>query len=523
MTLPIPPSPDGRAPDFPLILDSIFEFDQFDDWIADPLYLEDQRLDRDEVVRRIEAIWRSRRVDPDDRESVSAPRAGGGTLPVLALGLDLRAVTHAVIAGLAPRIRAGLLRDKVAGFDTDGKSKPLFQAPGQGLKDLARDVRMAAMILGDESIHVVDVVDFSNAARFETLEIELGRAGARPDQVNFLRAAAAHPSGALPPIDDAFSFLYNFYLAPVDRAIAAQRINFFRYRDEYLVIRAGDVAVIERALQAHGLTGRRVGAAIQIRDIKDALHARWYDQDEVEPDGRRATDSMSEIVANVGEGVLVANFTCDTLGERDDDRKPNCQTDSFELDFEDDPDRARDLFWSSCRSGSLHDAVHAVPVLRAFNRARLSGVLHPPPLDRAPEAARTHRAQLATHRVCLTDALAVAIDRRSAWQVSWTAPLLADLGPLTDAEIGLMRNGLAADLGPVAELPLRIALARASTEPAEAVWRDGMASAGWFRRRSSAVAAYFLARRGSPRAWLDLRDSLALDQPILARFLNGYL
>ena len=525
MTLQIPPSSDGQAPDFPAVFESIVAFDQFDDWLPDSIYFEDQRLNRNEVLERVAKLWQSKTVNEKDRETVSVPREDGKTLPALALGLDLRIVSQAVIAGLAPAIRNGLLRDKVGGFDFDGKTRPLFAPPGAGMSGLTGRVAEAALLQGDENIYVLDVNDFSNAAMFDRLANELTRARAREDQVKFLRAVTESSSRSLPSIDDSFAFLYNYYLAPVDRAIVAKRVNFFRYRDEYFLIQSADVALVENALRDYGLNSRmlRPGLGVTARgEDGSRLGERWFDQEVVDEPGNRLHDSVSEVVARVGDGVLVGTYECQALGERNG-KKPMCMTDHFELKYEDDPDLIRARFFGICSAAQPLDGVEAVPVLRAFNNERRAGVLNRPPLDNAPESARRHRDRLLPFRVCLNRALGIAIERKSAWQVSWTAPLLADLGPLRPAEVELMRRGLDASLGPVADVPLRLALARASSEPVESVWRAVDASEGSYRRRGMAVLASFLARRGAPAPWNAIRASLTADQPILARFLNGYI
>ncbi|MDW3222852.1 MAG: hypothetical protein R8G34_08220 [Paracoccaceae bacterium] len=230
--------------------------DQFDDWLVDPISFEDIRLDRQLFVDQLEVVWRGGTLKSAAPARFPVPRESGRSLKAMALPLSLRLATHAMIADAAPKLMLGHLRDKILGFGFHNERVSAFEAPVDG----AEELEIAALDLlevgyGDQ-VTVVDVTAFQNSATPKRLQTVMTSAGVIDEQVQFLSRLLARNDGGLPTVDDAFAFLYNSYLRPVDHAVAQSGANFFRHRDEYFLLDPDAVSIVEAGLTSIGLSGR---------------------------------------------------------------------------------------------------------------------------------------------------------------------------------------------------------------------------------------------------------------------------
>lgn len=503
MDIRIPPYPGGARPTTLAVLKGILEYDQFDDWLPDPLFYEDQRLNERRAVQRIERLWQLRQLTVPAREVLNLPRASGQTVPVIALPLDARVCAHGVIAAMASRINSALLRDKVYGFEFRKEKNPLFSQPGEGLKDLFENTLEAADI-SNGNMQILDVDAFSRRASIGRLETTLQRAGARPDETSFVRQLLQAGPQSLPSIDDAFAFLYNFYLQPVDQSLASAKTNFFRYRDEYYTLDDKARQIVETQLVQLGLSARLI-ADYKFSAPKEKL------SEQVTPEHSEA----EKLLGPVEGGKLVAKYTCDTWNDQ-----RRCTTDTYEIVYEaEDLSALPRLFALQYGSHPL-DGIRILPILRAINQHRKSGVLLRPSFDRATDVFNSYRKKLGRGRAWLRGALATAVARNSDWQITWITPLLSDLGPLQDNEVTLLQQVIAKPaIGQAAKSQAQLALARSSLLPADQFWVNPSNALSRYQFRSALLGARYLANRGNSSPWQRLEQAALSTEPELRDYL----
>jgi len=519
MTLRIPANADGRLPDFAMILDGILDTDQFDDWLPDPILFQDIRAARQSFGRTLGEIWGSGEVEDSGVVALNLPRAGGGDLPAMALPLKLRCVAHGLIAGFAPGLQGQLISDKVRGFrfqlpDTNA----LFTPPGYELPELAGMVINAALIEQADTIHIIDVESFSKTAAAQQLISTLTSLGVPNAQALFLQRVLQVGPAGLPSIDDAFAFVYNFYLRPVDDELARRGINFFRYRDEYFVLSASDADALKLALAAHGMRGAETEIRSNQSDIKAELGEQWstaFDKDE--PDGPGA---VTQELGRLGDGRIIAVYDCDTLAEE----MASCQTDTFEIEFVIDEGAAIARTFDEAKAGAVLDCIALVPVLRRFNQARGGGVPFVPPFDATPAEHRSFARLLSESGEALSNALAVGLDsNRAPWQAYWAAGLLAEAGTLDDSSANRMKAALGGALMPEFDWQMRVSLSRSAESDPSEIWKPAAAGSSPFAMRASALAAYYFAKRGKTGPWSHLASDTSFGDRGVIEWLRGNL
>lgn len=520
MTLRIPPAPDGALPDFTRIVRSIVESDQFDDWLPDCVFFADRQRQLPREASRLAELWRGGEIDAIGAISLSLPRSDGQLVPAMALPFDLRCTAYAVITDIASRIQGKPIRDKVRGFGLAAdRGSRIFDEPAEGMSVLAATVINAALVGGADEIRIVDVVRFNASAQPPRLADILTSIGVDNAQARFLRQLTELGPGGLPSVDDAFAFLYNHYLLPVDDALARRRVNFFRYRDEYFVLSNSDAEAVQQELGKHGLVGRPVEPIAIDLDAKGRLEDAWARRaEEVEdPD---EIGSLNEVLAPFGSGWLVAEFDCLTVAEE----MNRCQTDYFKLQFEADPDRSVNRFFELCATETVLDAVDAIPALGAFNRQRLVGIPFVPPFSATPASHRDLSARAAQNLPALRRAFAAAArSDKGAWQLGWAADLMAESGALGDADAERMGSQLKSRLLPGIEWRIRVALARSSRLDPTTIWKLPPDAASPFEGRAALLAAYYLARRGHDGPWNALGTQRRNADPTLMNWLRGNL
>jgi hypothetical protein len=500
MTLLIPRYQDPTQIQFDRIASALFTGDQFDDWLPDVVYYQDQLNDMSQVLTRLKSLWQRASIPSPSVETLQLPRASGTSVSALTLPLDLRLCAHAVISSFAPRIASKIPRDKVYGFRFLRDGARVFDPPGDELSRALDTVGRAARADAIGTFEILDVIAFSTSAQPERLVATLQRCGARPDECNFLRALASLGGGGLPSIDDAFAFAYNFYLQPVDTKLLQGQHNFFRYRDEYFVFDAQTKQTVESELSALNLKARTVARSLNIDDVidqaKDELSRQEY--------------SVDEPLVKLPLGTFFARVTCTSWEDQ------NCSDFSEQLFFE-RPD-INDLFQT--RIDKPLDAVQVLPQLRDFNSKRCSGVVLAPPFTGETPLLSGYRSSLRRGREWLGKVLATGVHTNSSWQAGWAATLLSDLGFLTDAETGLLLRLIASSgIHETAKVQARIALARSSNLGADRFWTSA-APTTEYRRRGMLLAARHLARR-NVAPWNTLLKKVGGGEPQLVQHLTA--
>ena len=518
MGLKMPDYGNGARPATKTLLTSVLAFDQFDDWLPDPVYYEDQRRNEGAgAAERIDGFWRAKDLPAPLSETLSLPRDGGKRLAALALPLDARVSAQTVIAALAPRVVCAMRWDMVYGFEfKPGEQRPCYSQPGMGLDEAYVNALTSALKESDENpssrtrdpLFVLDVVNFNGSLRAGRLAGVLQKAGARPEEMDFLWQLIGAGEVGLPSVDDAFAFVYNFYLQPVDEALFKAGLKFFRYRDEYFLLTARARQLAEQQLRALQLESR-LAAEHDVEKFKEDVERRAYDEN----DG----DAV-ETVHSLDAGDLTINYACSDW----DPETKECNSDNAEVrfDFDGAKHSPYEVLFEFKPGPAPLDAVRILPMLRAFHRRRSTGVLLQPPFDRAGAELAAHRQALAKGRRWLSDALRAALQSGADWQITWVAPLLSDLGPLTAAEAALLRQAVAvAGVGAAAKAQARLALARSATDFKEGDWAAPGAGASSFRIRAALLGARYLFRRGVTGPWESAAPGASGDAAELKTYL----
>lgn len=484
----------SAPPRLETIAHSILDHDQLDDWLPDPVYFRDLSGSLPEMVRWIEDTARSGATVEIGDESFDLPRIGvKGPLRGKALPFGVRVCAHKIIAGLAPRLGAALVRDKVYGFQYRADKLPLFSLPGDELDRVFRLVFEAARVSNSET-HIADIVAYNTNIDSSRLTALLAQNGAAAADIACLRRLAEVQSGGVATIDDGFAFLYNTYLIPVDAALAKAQMNFFRYRDEYFVFAEADRSTLDRELTKIGLRSRLLRKMARPSTVT----------------GKSTT--MRRTLHRNEYGEFMAWYECR--------QAENQCSDEFEFDSvtfdrrEGGPD---ELFAIKADAEPI-DAVQVMPMLRTINKVRQSAVHLAAPFSGADQTFKAYQRHLETGRNWLKAALAVAVERNVGWQVGWAAELLSDLGPLDADPLALIVRALrSTNLTEGEKSRLRVVLARSSKTKGESWWRDPATTDSPYVIRASILAASHLARRGETQLWQRLQSGVGRREgPLMA-------
>lgn len=504
-TVQVPALEDAPAPPpTDRMLRSVLDHDQFDDWLADPVYYEDVRRQIADVAAELEPWVRPAGAFADvaGTLTLSVPRQTGKTMWASYLPLRLRMMARTSSAMVNARLDAkpgatGTPRDKVYGFRYRPDSPELFQLPGADLEKAWSDAEVALSIT--DEIVVLDVVEFANRATADGLARSLEAAGARSTEASFYRNLLAGAAG-LPSIDDAMAAVYDHYLGPVDFELAGAGVNFVRYRDEYLLFRAGDAAAVHAALGEVGLTARQVFS----RHIQDLTI-------DLEREAEFSGDGTAYAEAPVLGGTMRAGWVCGL------DRWP-C-SDAFELVYRPaDPGTAA-APWVSGVPTEVADGVAILPSLRSAHKTRAAGVLSSAPFSSAPSTFLAYSKTAARARRWLVRHLDLCATAGATQPMVWTSQLLSDGGPLGSQEVTLLKRvATNSSLPDFARIAAALALARSSTLEEGEFWLTATAGVDWELRTMMLGAAY-LAQRGRPAPARALEES-ARTQPRLLALLR---
>jgi hypothetical protein len=483
----IPKSSLKSAPSLEALLSGILKHDQFDDWLADPVYFEDCARSRKPWLERITREWESGEVSSSSGELLRIPRSSGKTVPALVLPLPVRVCAHRVIATLASRIAAKIPRDKVYGFQYRPAGDPYFTLPGEGLDEAWDQAIAASRIFGP--IAVLDVDSFNESIELNRLEGTLQGVGVTVEETAFLRGLMEGAGPGVPSIDDAFAFLYNYYLLPVDTALFEKKIHFMRYRDEFLLFDKDGVEFVTAQLQGLALRSRVAQQLPDFSEIKDKL------QEKITPE-----HSEEEEDIDLGWGKILVRYSCDTWADEE-----SCSTDRFEVRYAGEhwDSALKELFDSAVPARAI-DGVNILPILRTIHQTRKDAVLWSPALTEAnfSPPVRAYRKELAEGRSWLVKALRVGVEQKSDWQIVWAATLLSDIGLLNQQEVTLLKSAARNQLlRPFAQAYARLALARSSKAQVEDCWTSAERMTTGYPLRVAMLTASFLRRRGEEGPW----------------------
>lgn len=483
---------------------ALLERDQYDDWLPDPVHFEDlgSRLGAaDAIFARVAATS----VSASQVLRTPLPRRSGTPLTAATPPVDARIQIHAATVRIARKIRAKLSRDRVAGFDWSPSNG--FSEASAGLADLSLTLHASDVILRAGRARVVDVRAAWSSMSWDNLQTSLLQAGADLADLAVIRLAYGGGVG-LPTADDAWAFLVNYYLAPVDRQLlkGPPPVDFYRVRDEYIVFSAAAAARVKQLLSQSGLMST-VKAVGQVRpaDFRDGLDELCQ--------GREDGASVGLNVMETDAFSIGAQATCE-------DERVN--SDGFDYYYShvrplSAPDAAAAA--AAAMAGAV-DAVEMLPLLRPLWRARAPRVY-----DKAQAGpADGLTTALAARRQVLAGAAAAGPAGPRAWTAHIAAVLMSDLGALNASEANALLAQARSPGAIMGGAAARAALARSSTASAAQVLPADFPHSGQpIRRRWEGLSAYYLARRGVTQPFQRWSAACSQTEPQLANRFNAAL
>jgi hypothetical protein len=482
-------------------LQGILSHDQYDDWLPDCVYWLDYAQSPQALLQRVSKAFVAGQIEAEDPVLLQLPRKQGKPLPAARLALAERVCAHALLGANANALERMIIRDKVYGFRYRETATPLFSPPGEGIADVFRAAVFATTISDCSNLQVWDVDAFSTKAEFTRLDQVFLAAGV-PGVARALKVLLGGPATGLPSCDDAFAFAYNCYLQPVDQKLLAQRVNYFRYRDEYFLLRDTDRPKLAAAQASIGVTSRLRAEFGNCSAMREA--DRWQ---------------SDENVFVHDDGAVVAEL----IRCRDESGEP--VSDCWELEGFAHTDGGVNLSRHLETAGArrLVDAIRFVPTWRALNLARRTGVQLLPPFAVAANEYRKLTTDVDKLDRGMRTALAVAMQQGDSWQTMWCATLMSDRSVLTSEDRQLLADAAnATRLIPAAQWTALIALARHGAGVDAAIWQKPGASQSSDTHRRALLAASYLARHGKPKHWSALRSRFAPRYPELVRLLDSW-
>lgn len=470
---------------------TIVDHDQYDDWVPDPVYFDDLKARLSQpaaaaaLVRRLAAA-------PFGSLQFRLPRTSRSVLRGVSLPAGLRVVATAATLRIAPRVRAGLPRDRVVGFRYNPGGSARFSAPYEGI--VALESALDDKILSNGGrLTITDVQASSARMQWSRLSATLFGLGADPEDLAFIGRCYGSGEG-LPSADDAWAFLLNYYFRPIDNALVARKVDFYRVRDEYITFEPGHAAIVAQMLTGAGFasTATRFGGAKIKSDVEDAcadkvMEVRSDDDDE----------NASAPNVNVEFDVLTTPYFNVFATAECEVATGTIYSDRADLHISQIPDLTpRQVFdrLGAAFGGNI-DAIDLSPLLRKLWQARRNAVLRlkasDGPIDKG------YMAGLVATKRALSDRVAASLSADAAWTGHVCSVLLSDMGTLDQASV---RSLMAYARSPSALLggaAARMALARASTVGAEQILTGDFPGANRpMSRRWNGLMSYYLARRG---------------------------
>ncbi|MET0307401.1 MAG: hypothetical protein ABW023_01730 [Sphingomonas sp.] len=470
---------------------TVVDHDQYDDWVPDPVYFDDLKAQLGQPAAAA-ALVRRLASAPFGSLQFRLPRASSSILRGLSLPPGLRVVAAAATLRIAPRIRAGLPRDRVVGFRYNPGGTERFSAPYEGIATVSNVLSARALFSGGRLI-IVDVQAASQNMQWSRLSATLSRFGADPEDLAFIGSCYGSGQG-LPSADDGWAFLLNYYFEPIDCALLARRVDFYRVRDEYIIFDASHAATVQQLLKAAGFASTVTGlkGAEIIANIQDACFDKVASV-RGDGDGSDWSGDPPKVDFDVQETpyfTIRGTAECNIMDGM-------ILSDSEELNIALLPDLTPRQVFGRLRAalGGTIDAVDLSPLLRKLWQARRNAVLRLRAADGPVDSG--YLAGLSATKRKLGDTVAASRNADAAWTGHVCSVLLSDAGALDQATI---RNLLAHAGSPGALLggvAARTTLARSSVLGAEQILTDSFPGAARpMSRRWNGLMSYYLARRG---------------------------
>lgn len=506
-----------QVPKFKEIFESILIHDQFDDWLPDPVYYRDYERYWGLASEKLNAMWNSGKVGIFPMNNVKVPRHGDKIFWAANLNFNARICAYSVIANMATRISASMatVRDRVYGFEFRMDKAPLFSMPGEGLQDVWRLVY--ENIIADQEFTLLDITKFGTNAKIPKLLEVLRRSDAYNDDVRFINELIDVREKGLISIDDAFAYLYNFYLLPLDLALLKERIKFFRYRDEYLVSGNNAARRVNELLgdiDMHALPVIKFDSTTISELIVKANAAIAKDMKRT----RGNADLHKDIdIGDMLNGRLQFEYNCGCW----DDAAEHCCSDEYELHYnEEKPADIGDLFQLS-PDDTVLDGLQILPMLRNVNKKRGKGVLDIGPFKYSPSLYLDYQRNLSRGRSWLTRALKSALRKRSDWQIVWVTAMYSDLGSMSRGEEDLLMQIVRDDgLGNIAKAHAILALARSGGREPSDFWSMPDTTSNPYLWRVALLGAHYLALKGMTGPWREIGTPVKRSEELLVKLLE---
>jgi hypothetical protein len=496
---------------------SVITYDQYDDWLPDPVYYEDirPRLAQSSLIA---SMVRKAPSNLGHIESFHLPRFGPSTLRGIALPFGLRIQTNAAAVRIALKTRAALPRDFVKGFRFRADGPQRFSSPGEGIAwvdgSLTDEVLFGNALLA----LVTDVEASSEKMRWDRLSSILLGLGADAEDVAIVGRCYGRGPG-LPSGDDAWSFLLNYYFRPIDKGLIARGVKFYRVRDEYITFEPAHANVVRQLLQVEGFksvsTRLRGGPIIEkLSDLcDDAVRAAGGGNGDIEPD--ISPPNVEFDVLESPSFIIKGTAECDP-------QSGGILSDKQELHINNIRDfaahKAIDLLHTSL--GARPDAIEMAPLLRTIWSSRRTSVMRLKASDGG--AGGKYLAAMIAAKPSINGLLAKSLTADTAWFGHVSAVLMSDMGPLdapsTQGLVAYAQSPSAVLKGAAA----RATLARSSALGAERILARGFPMAAHpILRRWDGLTALYLAKRGVSHPFDQWLAACRTGEPALAAHLTA--
>lgn len=475
---------------------SIIEWDQYDDWINDPVYYLDVKARSTNLVRGVQSAFNSGTFGGETGITIDLPRGSKPSIKAGYLPLLARVLHYVFVAGAIKTTNIATFRDKVYGFRYIEGTVPLFSSPNAELRELVENLGDLVRAYGD--VHIVDARGYLNAITPVRLRQALEQTKVPSADVNIIYAlSGVGDADRLASGDDSDAALFDLFLRPVDSELVGRRINFFRYRDDYFSESAEAIDVITDA-------GRKIG----IEFVRKGMVGR----DDLVPE--------SSVKFTLEDGTAIAGRL---------KRLPcvirDC-TPETEAQFLFQEPSLKAFIDQEIRPTEEADAVRLVPCLRHVNKQRAADVLKLPDDPLVSDDLRKLRAEIGGVRGILSSLLnGWRHSPASAWTCCWVVQALSDLGPLTQQEATAISDLAAADsVHGFARCLALVALSRSAPVQAGVSAFHSFAGAPrssfgsrYFSARALALAHHYLTIRGV--RGLALLEGVTADADGLVAFL----
>jgi len=458
------------------VLRSILQYDQLDDWIPDPIYYRD--VDETAFLNDVSGIIASGAVDCG--RSPVLDIYGGSQLKFRAAAAPLlvRVLLADVVASEAEKLQRSLLGDYVfgfkyqkddsaynewsadvfgGGFGLKGTERPpcdagsrnqesrlpsdwntrhsapgpprVFTAGGEGLHECLTSVGryMASSPTPRRSVLWIDISGFYRAANRAKLNRTLEQCGSNPQVVSFtskiFEALSIGPQ-ELVSLDDTVAFLANFYLKPLDDALAQAKIVWRRYGDEYFLLAQGPSSTqsVRNAAKLLTEAAQRQGLKVNLAVAK-TLDVNYKELDNLEALADDCTASWSVLDTDGFRLYVLAQASSLTGLESGDGTFRAVVSPGA---------------WEASLKSVLEQPAGAAPLNTTFNLLRTMNVSRKDDVLRAPErgtklSVRGQRYQETLARqgwlpAALQARLSESVSKNLVWHQLWLLRLAADAG-----------------------------------------------------------------------------------------------